>query len=380
MRSVFALELLLCGVGLAACSSAAMGPARAAGPAGAGAAGGASSGSAGSSVSVGAGPLAPRFIGRFEHSGSGATAFAWPGTAIALRFSGTAIGVTLGDNGNNVFEVVLDGKHSVLTLQSGTKKYALGSGLAAGAHELLLYRRTEASFHETTFEGFDVAPSAYLPAAPPPTRRLEVIGDSISAAYGNEGVHPCPFTSATENHYLSYEAIAARALNAELFTEAWSGIGMLRNYEGTTTDVMPERYLRTLPERATSTWDFGKFVPHAVVINLGTNDFAKGDPGPAFRSAYLKFVGDLRTHYPSARFFLALGPMLSRDDYAKAFSYLSAVIAERATAGDENLTLLELGSQDAGADGLGCDYHPSRKTHQKMAAKLQAALEADLGW
>ena len=423
MRTGFAIELMLCAFGLSACGSDSLGPAHtggagASGVAGmtgeagssVGVAGGAGSGtlgSAGASGSLGlagqaggvgsaagagtagagtagqanggAGPVGPRFIGRFDQTKPDAPVFAWPGTAIALRFTGTAIGATLSDNGNNVFEVVLDGKHTVLALQSGTKKYTLGSGLTAGAHDLLLYRRTEASFNETTFNGFDVPSSAYLPATVP-TRRLEVIGDSISAGYGNEGVNPCPFTAATENHYLSYEALAARAVNAELYTEAWSGIGMLRSYENSTTDQMPVRYLRTLPERATSTWDFGKFVPDAVVINLGTNDFAKGDPGAAFQAAYLKFVGDLRSHYPAARFFLAVGSMLGNDDYVKASAYLKAVISERATAGDKNLTLLEFGTQDANADGVGCDYHPSLKTHQKMADKLQAALKTDLGW
>jgi lysophospholipase L1-like esterase len=322
----------------------------------------------------------PRFIGRFDQSNPDAAVFAWPGTAIALRFTGTEIGVTLTDEGSNVFEVVLDGQHQVLALQPGTRKYMLGSGLAPGAHELLLYRRTEPSFKETTFNGFDLPMGAYLPSAPPPKRRLEVIGDSISAGYGNEGVHPCAFTPATENQYLSYEAIAARALNAELYTEAWSGIGVIRNYEGAGADVMPVRYPRTLPERATSAWDFSKFVPDAVVINLGTNDFAKGDPGAAFQRAYSKFVGDLRSRYPAARFFLALGPMLKPADYRRASRYLKAVIAERASAGDENLALLEFGIQNAKLDGLGCDYHPSLKTHQRMAEKLQAALKTELGW
>ncbi|HKO50745.1 MAG TPA: SGNH/GDSL hydrolase family protein [Polyangiaceae bacterium] len=380
MRAGFAIgRLLLGGFGVAACSSGSLGPARTVRADGSGEGG--SRALAGAQQSqAGAGPVGPRFIGRFDQSKADAPVFAWPGTAIALRFTGTAIGLTLSDSGSNVFEVVLDGKHSVLTLQSGTKKYELASGLAAGAHELLLYRRTEASFKETTFNGFDLAASAYLPGAPLPTRRLEVIGDSISAGYGNEGVNPCPFTAATENQYLSYEAIAARAVNAELYTEAWSGIGMYRNYEGTTTEVMPDRYPRTLPERVASTWDFGKFVPHAVVINLGTNDFAKGDPGAAFQSAYLNFVSDLRARYASARFFLALGPMLSSDDYPKASAYLKAVIAERKTAGDDNLTLLEFGIQDGTTDGLGCDYHPSLETHQKMADKLRAALQADLAW
>ena len=362
--------------GLAGNAGSPGGAGNAGSPGGAGSAG--SPGGAGQG-NGGAGPLGPHFIGRFDQSKADAPVFAWPGTAIALRFTGTEVGVTLTDGGTNVFEVVLDGKHTVLTLQAGTKKYALGSGLAAGAHDLLLYRRTEASFNETTFNGFDVAASAYLPATLP-TRRLEVIGDSISAGYGNEGTYPCTFSAATENHYLSYEALAARAVNAELYTEAWSGIGMLRNYGGDTMNVMPDRYPRTLPDRATSVWDFGKFVPDAVVINLGTNDFSTDDPGAPFQAAYLKFVSDLRGHYPAARFFLALGPMLSGDSYTKAAAYLKAVIADRASAGDKNLTLLDFGIQDTNADGLGCDYHPSLKTHQKMADKLQAALKADLAW
>lgn len=432
MRIGSAIELLLCGVWLCACGSDAIGPphmgaagagggingeagSSAAGNAGSGAGGSNSAGSAGALMNAGAGgalgsaggptggtangaagsagqssggagqsnggagPVGPHFIGRFDQSKPDAPVFAWPGTAIALRFTGTAIGVTLTDTGGNVFEVVLDGNHTVLTLQSGMKKYMLGTGLAAGAHDLLLHRRTEASFSETTFNGFDVPSSAYLPATVP-TRRLEVIGDSISAGYGNEGTLPCQFTAATENHYLTYEAIAARSLNAELYTEAWSGIGMLHNYDGSTVDQMPVRYLRTLPERANSTWDFSKYVPHAVVINLGTNDFSKGDPGPDFQTAYLKFVTDLRGRYPAARLFLAIGTMLSDDSYTKALAYLKAVIDARSSAGDKNLTLLEFGTQDGNADGLGCDYHPSLKTHQKMADKLVAALKADMGW
>ena len=339
------------------------------------------SGAAGGGAGGGTpGPVGPRFIGRFDFSTPATPAFAWSGTAISLRFRNTQIGVTLSDGGNNVFEVVIDGVHSQLTTTSGANHYTLATGLTDAPHEVLLQRRTEAFWGETQFHGYDVDQTRLLPGAPVPTRRLEVIGDSISAGYGNEGALPCMFEAKTENQYLTYAAIAARALQADLHSEAWSGIGMLRNNGGETTGTMPERYARTLPERADSVWDFSKYVPHAVVINLATNDFAKGDPGAPFQSTYLKFVADLRGHYPAARFFLAVGTMLSGPDYAKTVTYLKAVIAARAAVGDSNLTLLELGSQDGQADGLGCDYHPSLKTHQKMADKLVAALKADLGW
>ena len=125
------------------------------------------------------------------------------------------------DGGNNYFEVVVDGQHSVLSLQQGTKTYPLASNLSDVAHDLLLYRRSESFFGETTFNGFDVDPSAYLPGSAVPTKRLEVIGDSISAGYGNEGTLPCTFEPKTENHYLSYGPLAARTLGAELYTEAY---------------------------------------------------------------------------------------------------------------------------------------------------------------
>jgi lysophospholipase L1-like esterase len=325
------------------------------------------------------GPVGPRFIGRFDRTDPAALGFAWSGTAIALRFKGTAIGVTLTDSGSNFFEVVVDDQHTVLSLQQGTKKYSLASNLSNAAHDVLLYRRSEAFFGETKFNGFDVDASAYLSGPPVASKRLEVIGDSISAGYGNEGTLPCAFEAKTENHYLTYEALAARTLGAELYTEAWSGIGMLRNNDGSTTGTMPELYPRTLPERATSAWDFSAFVPDAVVINLGTNDFAKGDPMQAFQTTYTTFVTGLRGHYPKARFYLAVGSMLGGADYDKAKSYLEGVIAARKANGDSNVVVLPFATQDS-TDGLGCDYHPSLKTHQKMADKLVAALKADLGW
>jgi lysophospholipase L1-like esterase len=335
---------------------------------------------AGPAGQSGAGTIGPRFIGRFDRTNTAAPVFAWSGSAIALRFNGSAISVTLTDGGENFFEVVLDGQLSVLQTQQGSLKYLLGSGLANGPHDLLLSRRTEAFFGETTFGGFDLDPSAYLQGDPQPTRRLEVIGDSISAGYGNEGTLPCEFTGATENHYLTYEALAARSLQAELYTEAWSGIGMSRNYDGTMTGTMPMRYALALPQRSVSRWDFSQFSPDAVVINLGSNDFAGGDPGSAFQDTYTQFVMDLRGHYPTARLFLAVGPMLSDAQYQQAARYLKGVIATRAAAGDDHLTLLEFGTQDGATDGFGCDYHPSLKTHQKMSDTLVAVLKAELGW
>jgi lysophospholipase L1-like esterase len=134
-----------------------------------------------------------------------------------------------------------------------------------------------------------------------------------------------------------------------------------------------------LPEDPTSLWDFSKYQPHVVVVNLGTNDNAGGDPGAPFTAAYTQLLEALRGHYPSARIYGAVGTMLGGADYDRIKGYVQTALTARGATGDDNLALLELGSQ-VSTDGLGCDYHPSLKTHELMAAKLEAALRTDLGW
>jgi hypothetical protein len=192
----------------------------------------------------------------------------------------------------------------------------------------------------------------------------------------------CPFTPDTEDHYLTYGARTARALSAELHTIAWSGIGMYRNYNvtGASPDAMPSVYARTLPTQAASSWDFGPWQPHAVVINLGTNDAStNGDPGMPYRNAYLDFVRALRQRYPSTFFVLTIGPMLDGDNLRAIKTHLQAVITTRAGEGDSKMSFLEFPAQ-VQSDGLGCDYHPSATTHAKMSTLLVAELKTRLGW
>jgi len=331
---------------------------------------------------VDAGPPAVRFIGRFDKTDPSAPRFAWSGSAMHARFSGTSLTAKIKDpsGSGNFFEVVIDGKTSVVKTSASTDTYPLATGLAAGAHEVFLSRRDESFFGETAFLGFSFDSTGALLSPPPtPDRRIEVIGDSISAGYGDEGKDPCKFTADTENHYLTYEALAARKLGADLVTIAWSGMGMYRDYGGSTIDQMPVRYERTLPDRTSSPWDFSSWQPNAVIINLGTNDFAKGDPGKPFTDAYLAFVKNLRKHYASAHIFLALGPMLSGSSLTTARGYLNGIVDTMTKGGDANVHFMEFPTQLA-SDGYGCDWHPSLVTHGKMATVLETTLKTRLGW
>lgn len=319
------------------------------------------------------------YVGRVDTSVDGEARFAWSGTGAVVRFEGTAASVEL--EGGQEYTVVVDGAVQP-KLQAIDGVNPLASGLGDGSHTIELYRRTEAAQGESTILGFDFGAGGKLLAPPPVTRRLEFIGDSITCGYGNEGASAaCDFTPQTENHYLSYAAITARDLHAELSTVAWSGKGVVCNYgddASSCTDPLPAYYDRILPSRADSVWDFARFQPDAVVINLGTNDLSTStDPAEStFEDAYKALLKRVRNVYPSAHILCTNGPMLGGTDLANARRYIQDAVTD---LGDPNISVFELATQD-GSDGFGCNSHPSLERHRKMATVVTAAIRSTLDW
>ena len=325
-----------------------------------------------------------RLEGRFDFTDSARPSFGWSGCAMIARFQGT--GATLRIDGSpNQFQVVVDGTvaSSVLKVVSGTTSYALATGLSAGVHDVVVWKRTEGNQGENRYLGLDVTGGQLQAPPAAPDRRIEIYGDSITAGYGLDGAGPnCSFSQDTENHYLTYEAITARDLSADLHTIAWSGIGMYRNYgvSGPSSDAMPYVYARTLTSQSNSVWDFSTWQPHVVVINLGTNDAStNGDPGAAYETAYLGFVRGLRQKYADTFFVLTIGPMLDGDNLTAIRGHIQNVIKTRAGEGDSRMSYLEFPVQNQ-SDGLGCDWHPNAVTNAKMATLLTAELKTRLGW
>ena len=73
-----------------------------------------------------------------------------------------------------------------------------------------------------------------MPSNVPSGRKIEIVADSTATGYGIEGPDQyCGFSADTENHYIAYPALAARAVNAEVNTIGWSGIGVFRDNDCT---------------------------------------------------------------------------------------------------------------------------------------------------
>jgi lysophospholipase L1-like esterase len=323
-----------------------------------------------------------RLIGRFvrEPSGQG-WRMGWPGSAMVGRFKGTSISIRIKEEGFNLFQVVIDGEtKKVLRTDKAKDLYVLAEGLPEAEHDIVVERRTEAKIGEAVFLGFEPGPGALMIAPlPPPERRIEIIGDSISTGYGNEGPGAaCGYVNSQQNEYLAYGAITARNLDADHTTIAWSGKTL---YE------MREYFDKALPARDDSPkWDFAQYQPQAVVLNVGTNNFATIDPGEKrFVELYLALFAKVRAAYPRAFVVCTLGPMLSdvypegRHSLTQARKYMKVVMQKLGESGEKQTAFLEFPEQNH-SDGLGCGFHPSLKTHKLMSDRLTAMLKERMGW
>lgn len=323
------------------------------------------------------------YTGRFDLRDAKGPRCQWSQSMVTLRFRGTALQAKIADSKDNFYEVEIDGKDGgVIRTVKGDNVVDLAKDLPAGEHTVRLARRTEAFVGTTQFQGFILNADGELLEPARMARKIEVIGDSISCGYGNEGKNEKEhFSPQTENAYLSYGAITARAVGAEYVCTAWSGRKMWPD------NTLPSIYGLTLPMDASSQWDFAKWKPDVVLINLATNDFRNGvAPDEAgWTAAYVAFVQRVRKNYPDAMIYLASGSMMSdwpadKKPLTVLKGYLARIEKELTAQGDKRIRVLHFAPQNRERDGLGGDWHPSLATHRRMADVFIAALQADLGW
>jgi Carbohydrate esterase 2 N-terminal/GDSL-like Lipase/Acylhydrolase family len=336
--------------------------------------------------------LGVRWIGRVDPGDGSAVRFAWSGTGFVGTVSGTTINANMNSTGVSdpiYFQPVIDGDAGArIAVTGGAQTVTIASGLADGDHRVEFYRETEGNLGLSIFQGFEAGTPK--PPPPAPARLIEIIGDSISAGFGNLGAeqHPggaadpdggCPFTTATESAYMTYGEIAGRELGADVSIVALSGWGLYRDNQNSTARVIPSVYANTLGDRAAPPWGFSP-QPQVVVINLGTNDFAMGDPGQTqFEGALTSFLATVRSKYAGAWIFVTTGPLLYGSGLTSAMAYIQAVVQMTNAAGDAKVKYLDFGQQNT-SNGTGCQYHPNTTEHQAMADKLVKTIHALVGW
>jgi len=223
--------------------------------------------------------------------------------------------------------------------------------------------------------------------------KIEFIGDSITCGYGIDDENELhPFSTATEDVTKSYAYLTAQELQADYSMVAYSGYGIISGYtendQKLTTHLVPDYYEKvgksegefdgTLKPQAES-WDFNKFVPDLIVINLGTNDDSytkdEADRQAEYAEQYVEFLKMVRRNNAHAPLLCTLGIMGDR-----LYPFVEqAVSSYTQETGDTNISTMRFDSQLA-TDGYVADWHPSTVTHHKAAKKLIAQIKELMEW
>lgn len=315
------------------------------------------------------------YVGRWDRRDPARPRASWPGFAVSTDFQGAAIQVRMTDPGN-YFNVEIDGRlHTVIGGNKGRSTYLLGNGLGGGTHRIRLQRRNISFDDPTVIEGFIVDENARLSRPAAPGLRIEFIGDSFTAAEGNEAKAaslPWKEKFPVTDFANGYAALLGRALGAEVTAVCRSGCGVLTTWNGIREHPMPERYRWTLMEDPRPAWRFEEPSPDLVVISLGLNDSSglKGaddlvipEASDQFRAAYHRMIAEVRQHHPAAKI-VALAPYTPW-----AREHIARVVAEETTAGMKEIYYAQF---DRFEDGYVADGHPTVATHRKMAEQIFA--------
>ncbi|KAK1176850.1 SGNH/GDSL hydrolase family protein [Streptomyces sp. NBS 14/10] len=323
--------------------------------------------------------------GRVKDAGN-TVQYSWPGVYFEGTVRGTGVGIVLNDSAAD-YDVQVDGA-TVATLVTPGRTTHWINGLQDRAHTVRLVKRNDSPGDTSTFGGFVAAPGGAVLSKPTArNRQIEFIGDSLTVGYGNLSTsRDCPGDQVrrTTNADVSYGALTARKLNADYQINGYSGLGMVRNYNGGSPDVTYRTfYDRALLNVSGDVWQNpGTWHPQLVVVNLGTNDFSTainpGEPwtpdslAAAYRTAYGDFLQKLRTRYGATTTIVAVGA-------GQFAGHVQQVVKARNDAGDSRVRSWFL--DDSGLDFLGCDWHYSAHDDRLISDRLTSFITGlPMGW
>jgi len=329
----------------------------------------------------------PMHIGGRVAKDAAGYAYQWPGVYFETRFTGPSVSMDFDDDANN-FNVILDGKPVMVVHKPGHRMIDIEIG-GSVAHDIRLEKRSETQYAVGHFIGFRAMPAASAPAR---ARQIEFIGDSLTVGYGNTSAFkdctPDDIFETTDAQE-GFGPLTAKHFDADYQINAFSGRGIVRNYNGFAGDSLPQLYAYTVFDGQTKYVKPDWLQPQIIVIALGTNDFSPGDSErekmtvEAYTAAYIDFVSKLRGYYPDAHVFGVSSPMLGdawpepTDTSASDLkSSLAAMVEHFSEAGDDRVHQINVTK----VIGTGCGTHPSVAQHASMAAEVADAVKTTLGW
>lgn len=257
-----------------------------------------------------------------------------------------------------------------IRLQTGNIKYLVANGLPGNkTTSVKILKLNEVSTSQFTVTKIQIT-GVLQTGVVQKTRKIEFVGDSITTGYGNLCSSPSdPFWSETQDGTLAYPGLAADALNAEYNVVAAGGHGVY------VAPKLSYKYMRTSSVRDFRVmWDFNKFKPDVIVINLGTNDIAQATTQVNLDTAITEFLTMVRTNNPDAKIIWAYGLM-----YNMRSAWIQESVENFAKI-DADVSYFQFTLQNTVRDGTGSSSHPNTVTHQLAADSLATYIKTLTGW
>lgn len=343
-----------------------------------------------------------------EPVGNGSVSFDFPGVTAMFNTTGSSyitaqFSSTCG-NGPRL-ESSVDGADTLNTTSAGSfwlyPSFSMPHpvGLASGLdnslpHTLTIRLASEARWANcsgpqgVTLDGVwtDGQPTQAYPSVPlhnGKTRKLEWVGDSITAGYGTApvaGSNPCPSLLAVEDPSRAATFRVCAGLESECSVVAVSGDTVLTPPGGAPADKppLPLVYPRARTYMPQLVWDVSRYVPDAIIINLGTNEQIM----PNFNTSYIPALHAflLQLSGPASVFAIQGLPIPLALTYCgpMVFDYCDGMQEATAAAAASGARVQFLGQVNATLDG--CAGHPGPVGQAQMAQALQPRIAAALGW
>ncbi len=273
------------------------------------------------------------YEGRIADMADGSVRAGFPGVVLRARFDGTKLVLkTAASSDNTYVDISVDGAApKMVHLSKGAQQLVVFDG-AKGTHTVEIARRNESWEGVWDISGAMVDGGGFL--APPelPAKKLMFIGDSITCGAACDVARDDPREDMTINNaQKTYAKLLARLLNAQVHLASYGGRGVIRDWQGIRDAVNgPQFYERSAPDEAAGLWNQASYVPDAIGIMLGTNDFNQGIPDQnEFINAYVEFVEKVRRDAPKAAVFLIDSPIVDDGAIPKRtvlISYLNDVV------------------------------------------------------
>jgi len=327
------------------------------------------------------------FSGRWEHKADYSRTSA---PAAVVQFNARAKSISMELEGESRWLLKEDSREVAYFVVGNRKTHTITVAGDGEMHRYALVKVSESNPGAVKLYGISMDESgSFGPAPKHNDRRIEFFGDSFTVGYGCEGQlgDADNLVFIKTNASKSYAYLLADGFKADFQVNAFSGRGMVRNYDNIVPEwKVPRLYEYSVPGGAPADlarglpdtglrYDLNSFHPQVVVVFIGINDFQGNPPygdKKKFAEAYSSLLKKLRGAHDGVKFLLVSTRVWPNDDLTPT---VKGIYQAELDAGHRDVSFIEVHTENTALHG-----HPSVHSQAALAQTLRPLVAKLGGW